>query len=131
MSAFTLYLLSANATESITDVECFSAEDDSGSFSILGRHERFMTVLSFGLAWFRLSDGRQEFLGLPGGVLYFRDNILSISTRRYLRDSNASNIAKKLTTELLEEERAMEEMRHKLHRLEAEMIHRLARLGGK
>jgi F-type H+-transporting ATPase subunit epsilon len=128
MKTFTLCLLSADSTECFDDIESFSAEDDSGSFNILARHERFMTVLSFGLAWFRRSNGEQEFLGVPGGILYFRDNTLNISTRRYIRDSNAGSIVEKLTHELLEEEHEFEAMRKKLHRLEAEMVRRLAQL---
>lgn len=129
MNTFTLRLLAADSYETIENVESFSAEDATGSFNLLPRHERFMTVLSFGLTRFRLSDGRTEFLGLPGGVLYFSDNVLNISTRRCLRDTDPSRIAQILSRELLEEERELEEARHKLRRLEAEMVRRLSQLG--
>ncbi len=36
--------------ERIDDVSSFVGEDDSGSFGLLARHDRFMTVLDFGLA---------------------------------------------------------------------------------
>jgi F-type H+-transporting ATPase subunit epsilon len=76
-----------------------------------------------------LSDGSREYLGFPGGLLYFIDNELRISTRRYLRDTDVERITQALTRELLEEEQALQQTRRKLHRLEAEMLKRLAQLG--
>ena len=129
MSTFTLHLLAADRTEVIENVTSFTGEDKSGSFGLLARHERFMTALTFGLARLLLADGSHEYLGFPGGLLYFVDNELRISTRRYLRDTDVERIAQSLTRELLEEEQALTETRHKLHRLEAEMLRRLAQLG--
>ena len=88
MSSFTLHLFSAERTERVDEVASFVGEDKSGSFGLLARHERFMTVLTFGLARLLLADGRREYLGFPGGLLYFIDNELRISTRRYLRDTD-------------------------------------------
>jgi F-type H+-transporting ATPase subunit epsilon len=129
MSTFTLHLLAADRTEIIENVTSFTGEDKSGSFGLLARHERFMTVLTFGLARLLLEDGSHEYLGFPGGLLYFVENELRISTRRYLRDTDVERIAQSLTRELLEEEQALTETRHKLHRLEAEMLRHLAQLG--
>jgi F-type H+-transporting ATPase subunit epsilon len=88
-----------------------------------------MTALTFGLARLALADGQREYLGFPGGLLYFVDNELRISTRRYLRDTDVTRIARALSREMLEEEQALDETRRKLHRLEAEMLKRLAELG--
>jgi F-type H+-transporting ATPase subunit epsilon len=129
MSTFTLHLLATDRTEIIENVASFTGEDKSGSFGLLARHERFMTALTFGLARLLLADGSHEYLGFPGGLLYFVDNELRISTRRYLRDTDVERIAQSLTRELLEEEQGLAETRHKLHRLEAEMLRRLAQLG--
>ena len=129
MNTFTVHLLAADRTEVIEQAASFSGEDNSGSFGLLARHERFMTALTFGLARLTLADGSREYLGFPGGLLYFIDNELRISTRRYLRDSDVGRIAQALTRELLEEEQALEQTRRKLHRLEAEMLRRLAQLG--
>lgn len=129
MSDFTLHLYAADRYERIDEVASFVGEDVSGSFGLLPRHDRFMTVLTFGLSRLRRADGAWEYLGVPGGVLYFVDNELRLSTRRYLRDTDARRIAQALTRELLEEEQAMAETRRKLHRLEAEMLKRLVELG--
>lgn len=129
MNTFTLHLYAADRYERIDEVTSFVGEDTSGSFGLLARHDRFMTVLTFGLARLRHRDGVTEFLGLPGGVLYFTDNALHVSTRRYLRDTDARRIAQALAGELLQEERALAEVRRKLRLLEAEMLKRLIALG--
>lgn len=129
MNTFTLHLFAADRSETIEHVASFIGEDASGSFGLLAHHDRFMTVLGFGLARVRLADGSREYLGFPGGLLYFVDNTLRISTRRYLRDSDVARITQALTRELLEEEQALEATRRKLHRLETEMLRRVAQLG--
>jgi F-type H+-transporting ATPase subunit epsilon len=129
MSTFTVHLFAADRYECIGDVASFTGEDKSGRFGLLARHERFMTALTFGLARLLLADGSREYLGFPGGLLYFVGNELRISTRRYLRDTDVERIAHALTRELLEEDRALHETRRKLHRLETEMLRRLAQLG--
>lgn len=129
MKTFSLHLLAADSSEVIEDATRFTGEDASGSFGLLAHHERFMTVLTFGLARLQRLDGVTEYLGFPGGLLYFIDNELRISTRRYLRDTDVARITQALSRELLEEEQALEQTRRKLHRLEAEMLKRLAQLG--
>jgi F-type H+-transporting ATPase subunit epsilon len=130
MNTFTLQLFAADRTETITDVASFTGEDESGSFGLLAHHDRFMTALSFGLARVRLANDSREYLGFPGGLLYFVGNELRISTRRYLRDSDVARITQALSRELLEEEQALELTRRKLHRLEAEMLRRLVQPRG-
>ncbi len=131
MSSFTVQLLAADRSENIDGVTSFVGEDRSGSFGLLPGHERFMTVLSFGLARVRHANGAWEYLGIPGGLLYFIDNECHISTRRYLRDRDVTHVAQALTRELLAEEQALSETRRKLHRLEAEKLKQLAQLGRK
>jgi len=129
MSGFTLHLLAGDRGERIDGVTSFVGEDKSGSFGLLPRHERYMTVLSFGLARVRHAEDRWEYLGFPGGLLYFLGNECRISTRRYLRDADVTRIAQALSREMLQEERALDATRRKLHRLEAEILKRLAELG--
>nr|MCU0843201.1 hypothetical protein [Thiobacillaceae bacterium] len=73
MSTFSLHLFAADHGEVIEDLASFTGEDQSGSFGLLAHHDRFMTALTFGLARLRFADGRHEYLGLPGGLLYFLD----------------------------------------------------------
>lgn len=128
MNVFRLHLCAADRYELIEGVAAFTGEDASGSFGLQARHERFMTSLGFGLARLSLADGSRQYLALPGGLLYFVDNELRISTRRYLRGSDAGAIASALTRELLQEEEALRQTRRKLQRLEAEMLRQVAQL---
>lgn len=128
MNTFRVQLLGTDRGEAIDGVASFVGEDASGSFGLMAHHQRFMTVLAFGLARLTLADGSRQYLGLPGGLLYFVDNELRISTRRYLMGTDAAAIASVLAKEMLAEEQALALTRQKLHRLEAEMLQRMAQL---
>ena len=128
MNTFRVQLLGTDRGEAIDGVASFVGEDASGSFGLMAHHQRFMTVLAFGLARLTLADGSRQYLGLPGGLLYFVDNELRISTRRYLMGTDAAAIASVLAKEMLAEEQALALTRQKLHRLEAEMVQRMAQL---
>ena len=107
MRSFAVQLLADDRGERIDGVTSFVGEDKSGSFGLLPGHERFMTILDFGLARVRGADGAWEYLGFPGGLLYFIDDECRISTRRYLRDRDVTRIAQSLTREMLKEEQAL------------------------
>ena len=120
-----MHLQSATQYERIENVISFVGEDDSGSFGILPGHARMMTLLSFGLARFRVLHHDWEFLALPGALAYCVDNQLYLSTRRYLRGNDYENLSIALREELLAEEEALHEMKQSMRRLEEEMFKRL------
>ncbi len=128
MTPFEVQLLATDRGETIAGVASFVGEDASGSFGLMAHHQRFMTVLAFGLARLTLADGGRRYVGLPGGLLYFVDNELRISTRRYLIGTDAAAIGATLAQVMLADEQALALTRQKLHRLEAEMLQRLAQL---
>lgn len=129
MNTFRVQLLAADRGQTIDGVASFIGEDASGSFGLMAHHVRFMTVLTFGLARLRTVDGAWQYAGLPGGLLYFVDNELRISTRRFVMGSDAAAIADLLAQEMLAEEQALAQTRRKLRRLEAQMLERMAQLG--
>jgi F-type H+-transporting ATPase subunit epsilon len=112
VNTFAVQLLAADRGERVDGVASFVGEDASGSFGLMARHQRFMTVLAFGLA----------------RLLYFVDNELRIFTRRYLSGTDATAIAGTLAQQMLAEEQALAATRQKLHRLEAEMLQHMAQL---
>lgn len=128
MKDFRVQLLATDRGETIDEVVSFVAEDASGSFALMAGHARFMTVLVFGLARLRLADGRQRFVGLPGGVLYFCANELRLSTRYYLVGDDAAAIATALGRQMQTEAQALAQALRKLHRLEAQMLQHLVRV---
>ena len=129
MKPFALVVQDATHIERFDHVVSFVGWDDSGSMGILADHERFMTVLSWGLARFQTLDGAWQYLALPGGLLYFVENTATICTRRFLRDDDADRISLALEEQLSVEEDNLRAMKQSLSRLEEEMFKRLWRIG--
>ena len=129
MKPFTLMVQDATHVERFDDVGHFIGWDDSGSFGLLADHQRFMTVLSWGLARYQTIDGPWHYLALPGGLLYFVQNMATISTRRFLHDDDADRISRALEQQLAVEEDRLKTMKQSLSRLEEEMFKRLWRMG--
>lgn len=127
-NTFPLHLYGAVNYECIDAVTSFVGEDASGSFGIQAHHARFITVLVYGLARAQRADGIWEYLGIPGGVLYFHDNGLHLSTRRYLRDTDPARIVEELAGHLLEEEQELAYTRRKLRGLETHMLQEMVEL---
>lgn len=129
MKTFTLNLQDATRSETIDGVVSFVGEDTSGSFGILAGHVRAMTSLVFGLARFRTGDGAWQYLALPGALLYFRDNVLTVSTRRYLLGDDYMHISQLLQQELLAEEEKLRAVKESLRHMEEALLKRLWEMG--
>lgn len=123
-----LHLQDATHTERIEGVTSFWGRDASGSFAIWPGHVRMMTSLSFGLAQYRLAQA-WEYLALPGGLLYFLDNQLFVSTRRYVRDRDLERIGEILESQLAREEQQLHQIKQSLRHMEEAMFKRLWQLG--
>ena len=127
MSTFTLVLQDANGAETISDVTSFVGEDATGSFGILAGHARMVTALVVGLARFRRGDG-WEYLALPGGVLRFDRNVLTLAARHYLRSGDYLAITSALRQQLLAEERELAQVKRSLREMEERLLTRLWQL---
>jgi len=128
-SSFTLRLQDATRAEEITGVASFVGEDASGSFGILAGHARMLTALVTGLARFRVSPDNWQYLAVPGALLYFQDNVLTLSTRRYLLDTDYTRISQALQQQLLAEEEKLHAMTTSLRRMEEAMLKHLWDMG--
>jgi len=131
MKTFTLRLQDAAQAQAIMGVTSFIGEDTSGSFGIFAGHTRMMTTLIIGLARFRISERPWQYLALPGGVLYFNNNLLTLSTRHFMLDDDYMRISTALQEQLLAEEEKLHTMKTSLHRMEEELLKRLWELGRK
>jgi len=129
VSVFALELNGATQRERIDGVSSFVGEDASGQFGLLAGHARLATVLAFGLARFRVGERDWQYLALPGGVAYFDEAVLRISTRRYRYGADFRKVSDALQDELLAEEREIADVRESLQRLEQEMLRRLWEMG--
>ena len=122
---FTLHLQSAARHERIAGVVSFVGEDASGRFGLLPGHAPLLTLLEYGLARFRDAAGPWRYLGCPGAVLWFADDELFLTTRRYLIDDDYGRISTLLAGQLAEEEAALQSVKDNLRRLEQELFRRL------
>ncbi len=129
MSGFTLHLQSATQYARLEGVQSFVARDASGAFGLMAKAERLMTVLGYGLARFRGADGAWHYLALPGGVVYFVDNELFLSTRRYVLGDDLGTVAAAVESTLVAEDRSLRSLKDSVARLEREIVRRLWRLG--
>ncbi|RLA59085.1 MAG: F0F1 ATP synthase subunit epsilon [Gammaproteobacteria bacterium] len=131
MKSFSLRLQDATHSEEMAGVTSFVGEDASGSFGILAGHARMMSLLIIGLARFRIGEGAWQYLALPGAVLYFHNNMLTLSTRHYLLDDDYMRISQALQQQLLAEEEKLHTMKESLHHMEEEVLKRLWEMGRK
>ena len=125
MKTFMLHIQSATQYVPVEHVTSFIGADSSGSFGILAGHARMMTALNYGLARYQTQNGDWYYLAFPGGILYFLNNHLYISSRRFLCDSNYQRISAGLMQQLLTEEEALHDIKESLSHLEQEMFRRL------
>ena len=129
MNTFKLILQDASRSVSFEQVSSFVGEDDSGSFGLQAGHARLMASLVFGMARFRIADQAWQYLAMPGALLYFADNELTINTRRYLLDTDYQRISTALQQQLLAEEEELKSMKDSLHRMEEQVLRRMWELG--
>ena len=128
MNTFNLQLYDAAQQQRIENVTSFVGEDSNGSFGLQAHHARFMTTLNFGLFRYRQHSEDWQYLALPGGVLYFNNNELSISTQQFLIDSDFERISEQLKQQLLAEEETLTATRNSLQKMEQSMLTRLWQL---
>lgn len=132
MKGFTLQLHDSTQSERIEGVVSFVGEDASGSFGILANHARMMTTLVYGLARYRLDNNAPwQYLAMPGAVLWFSDNTLSICCRHYLRDEDYERISHRIGDELLAEEQELHELHESLRLMEETLLKQMWELGQK
>jgi len=129
LSGFAIQLHDSARAERIEGVTVFVGEDNSGSFGILANHARLMTALVVGLARFRADEQPWQYLAVPGALLYFRDNVLTIITRHYLRGDDYTRIVSELEEQLLAEEEQLRAIKQSLHRMEEEILRRMWEMG--
>jgi F-type H+-transporting ATPase subunit epsilon len=129
MSGLRLHLESASHYECIEGVTSFVAEDASGSFGILPRHEAFITVTEFGLSRYRVGTGPWRYIAAPGAVIRHEGKELHFSTRHYVLGDDYTQICAVLRKQLADEERSLEVMRQSVRDLESQMLKRLWQLG--
>jgi F-type H+-transporting ATPase subunit epsilon len=125
MNTFILHLQSATEYDRIEGVTSLVGQDASGAFGIMPKHERMLSLLTFGLVRFRVGEESWQYLAVPGALLYCLDNQLFLNTRRFVRGDDYEAVRATLQKQFRTEEKELKDMKQSLRRLEQEMFKRL------
>lgn len=125
MRTMRVRLLDNESLEEMDDVVLIAAHDGSGGFSILPGHIPFMTMLDSGLVRIRHQDGREDYLGQPGGLLEVTRDAVSITTRRLFRERDAAALEQQMQVNLELEESRLRATRATLKHMEDEVLRRI------
>lgn len=129
MKTFSLSLFDSNQVQHFEDVTQCIAADVTGSFGILTGHERMVAVLRYGLLRFSDSSGAWCYVAMPGGVLRFDGNHLSVITSRYFLGDDRNALVKQLEAEMTREDSDISNARATLAQIERTLMKRLSELG--
>lgn len=128
MNGFELTLLDGQGSQRFASIKHFVAADDKGSFGLLAGHQHALAVLRYGLARFCDQQDVWHYLALPGGVLRFADNRLTITTVRYFLGDDRHLICEQLASELARTDSEIHIARATLSEIERSLVRRLAQL---
>lgn len=128
MNGFTLTLLDSRGAEVFEHVRQFIGADTQGSFGILAGHVHTVTLLRYGLARFSDLNGVWHYLALPGGVLRFIDNTLTVTTVRYFLGDERELICDQLAEEMARSDSEVHSARATLSEIERSLLRRLTEL---
>jgi F-type H+-transporting ATPase subunit epsilon len=129
--AFTVELRDSHGADRFDDVTMFVAADDSGSFGLLAGHARCVAVLRYGLTRFIDGKGCWRYLALPGGVLEFSGNQLSLATVHYFLGEDRDDICRQLEEEMARADSLVHASRSTLKQIEHALVRRLGELSGR
>lgn len=131
MSTFALALLDNRGAERFDAVRQFIAADASGSFGVLAGHARMVAVLRYGLARFEDAQGRWRYLALPGGILHFADNRLTLTTVSYFLGERRDVLLDQLAAEMARADSEIAVAQATLTQIEQTLLRRLVELTGR
>lgn len=126
---FAVTLLDSHGVDHFDAVTRFVAADNNGSFGLLPGHTHLVALLRYGLARFIDSSGANHYVALPGGVLRFKDNQLTVTCMRYFLGDQRDDICECLTTALAKTDSEIHTVRARMTEIEHSLVRRLAELG--
>ncbi|WP_150047943.1 MULTISPECIES: F0F1 ATP synthase subunit epsilon [Methylomonas] len=128
MKTFCLDLLDSHGSARFEDVRQFIGADAGGSFGLLADHVPCVAVLRYGLARFQEANGAWHYLTMPGGVLRFADNRLTVTAVRYFLGDDPDLLCERLAEEMTRADSDIHAARATLSEIERSLMRRLAEL---
>ena len=130
MNSFGITLLDSRGCDEFADIMQFIGADQSGSFGILAGHQHLVALLRYGLARFCDVSGHWRYIALPGGVLRFADNHLTLTTVRYFLGDDRALICQQLDAEMAQIDSEVHNARATISEIEQSLVKRLTELSG-
>jgi F-type H+-transporting ATPase subunit epsilon len=128
MKTFSLTLIDTTGMTRFDTVSQFVGADAEGSFGLLADHLHTVALLRYGLARFADQAGVWRFLAMPGGVLRFTDNQLTISTVRCFLGDSEDAICASLEAAMQQTDSEVHTAKAALSKIEHSLIKRLVEL---
>lgn len=107
---FSIHIVTPSDIKKVDNVSLFRAEDRSGSFGILPRHIEFLTILEPSIA-IAIIDGKEEYFAFNGGILSFKKEMLTITTKEFVQSSRIGEL-KGIIERFYKEQREKESIFH-------------------
>jgi F-type H+-transporting ATPase subunit epsilon len=124
---FDARIITPSQTEKIGGISFFRGEDRSGSFGILPRHTEFLTILEPAIA-IALIDGKEEYFAFNGGILTFKKNTLTVTTKEFVQSSDIGELQESIE-QVFRQQREQESLFHvNMANLEKAFLKRLIEL---
>ncbi len=125
MKTLPVTLLDNESSSDLTGIVALSAEDASGSFTLLPGHMALLTILAPGLVRLRYESGALEFVGQPGSLLRVEAGKTTVTTRRLFRGEDAEAVLELMRRQLADEESRLLSTRATLKHMEDEVLRRI------
>jgi len=130
MNVFRLTVLDSRGCDEFAEITQFIGADHTGSFGLLAGHQPMVALLRYGLARFCDRYGHWRYIALPGGVLRFTDNHLTLTTVRYFLGDDRALICQQLDAEMARLDSEAHNARATLSEIEQSLVKRLTELSG-
>ena len=131
MNTFHLSLLDSAGADRFEQIRQFIGADGSGAFGLLAGHEPLVVALRYGLARFEDDRGIWRYVALPGGILRFKDNVLSVATVRYFLGDEPAVLVQQLESEMAQDDSELSAARLTMAKIDRSLVRRLADLDGR
>ncbi len=130
LKSFTCKVYSPKNILTINEVSSFVGEDNSGSFGIMAGRYPLVTILKCSTAKLKLNDDSVLYLGISGGVLSFKSNILTIVTSFAIQSENIEDLTEALDVAIAKDEERSQKIQGYIQKLDDEILKRIKQLEG-
>ena len=131
MNGFRLSLLDCRGSDHFEHVNQFIGADATGTFGVLAGHAPMVAVLRYGLARFLDDVGKWRYVALPGGILRFSHNAMSLVAVRYFHGDDPGTLVERLAQEMAQDDSELSAARQTMAKIDQALLRRLTEVDGR